>query len=247
MDKDKLNEGMGSQAVRRMVRAASGAALATLNPDGFPYASLVNIATDAACRPLLLISKLAWHTRNLANDERASLLIVDPAEAGDPLEGARATLIGRFETAGEEAVRRRFLARHPRAAGYAGFADFSLWRMLPETVHVVAGFGRIRTFPAADMLLETKTALQFAGIESSAIEHLNEDHEDAVALFWQACGGSPSAAVRAVAVDADGIDLSDGETVRRLSFDRVLKDGAELRQELATLAARLRAEARRGG
>lgn len=243
---DRAGETTSGTGVRRMVRAACAGALATLAPEGVPYASLVNIATDAAGRPLLCISRLAWHTRNLANDERASLLVVDPLHEGDLLEGARATLIGQFEEAGEEVVRRRFLARHPRAVGYANFADFSFWRMQPETVHVVAGFGRIRTFAAADMLLEAKAALQFAGIESSAVEHMNEDHSDAVMLYWQACGGAPSTGVRIAAIDADGIDLSNGETARRLAFERVLKDGADLRRELAAVAERLRGQLRSG-
>jgi heme oxygenase (biliverdin-IX-beta and delta-forming) len=242
MSSGRLDEITSAAAVRRLLRRAESACLASLNPEGAPYASLVNVATDQAGRPLILISRLAWHTRNLIRDERASLLIADPQAQGDRLESARATLIGRFEPVAEDGIGRRYLALHPAAADYADFADFSYWRMAPETVHVVAGFGRIRTFAATDMLLEAKTAVLFAGIEQSAIEHMNDDHEDAVALYWQASGGRSSPTVAAVAIDAEGIDLSDGKKRRRFDFGRVLKDGAELRHELAATAKRLRAK-----
>jgi putative heme iron utilization protein len=242
MSSGKMDEITSASAVRRMLREAESACLATLTPEGAPYASLVNIASDQAARPLILISRLAWHTRNLSHDARASLLIAEPHPAGDRLESARATLIGRFEAVAEESAGRRYQALHPAATGYAGFGDFSFWRMVPETVHVVAGFGRIRTFPAASMLVEVRMAVLFSGIEKSAVEHMNADHQDAVALYWRACGGSPSPAVQAVAVDTEGIDMSNGIERRRFDFGHMLKDGAELRHELAAIARRLRGD-----
>ena len=241
MNSDKETEITSASAVRRLLRHAASGCLATLTTEGAPYASLVNVACDQAGRPIILISRLAWHTRNLMHDERASLLIADPKPEGDRLESARASLIGRFEQIAEEGVARRYLALHPAAAAFAGFADFSFWRMTPETVHVVAGFGRIRTFSGADMLIDAKHAVLFAGIDKSAVEHMNADHDDAVALLWQACGGQPSPQVQAVAVDAEGIDLASDDERRRFEFERILKDGAELRHELATITRRLRA------
>ena len=242
MNSGRIDEIISAGAVRRMLREAESACLATLTPEGAPYASLVNIASDQAGRPLILISRLAWHTRNLSHDARASLLIAEPHPAGDRLESARATLIGRFEAVAEESAGQRYLALHPAAAGYAGFDDFGYWRMIPETVHVVAGFGRIRTFGAADMLIDARTAVLFAGIEKSAVEHMNADHDDALGLYWRVCGGEPSPAVQAVAIDAEGIDMSNGSERRRLTFGHLIKDGAGLRHELAASAKRLRGD-----
>ncbi len=241
MNSDRESEITSGSAVRRLLRQSESGMLATLTQEGAPYASLVNVACDQAGRPLILISRLAWHTRNLMHDERASLLIADPKPEGDRLEGARATLIGRFEQVAEDGVARRYLALHPAAAAFAGFADFSFWRMTPEIVHVVAGFGRIRTFSGADMLIDAKRAVLFAGLDKSAVEHINTDHDDAVALLWRACGGQPSPEVQAVAIDAEGIDLASDKERRRFEFGRLLKDGAELRHELAAITRRLRA------
>src|SRR5918911_593544 len=129
------------RAARRLLREGRGAALATLDEGGAPYASLVAFATEADGAPLILISGLARHTRNLGRDPRAALLI-DRRAADDPTAGPRVSLMGRMEITQAPAARRRFRARHP-GAFYADFADFAFWRMRLDSAHLVAGFGRI--------------------------------------------------------------------------------------------------------
>src|SRR5437773_9809962 len=81
-------------AAKKLLREARSGALATLMPgSGDPYCSLVNVATAADGSPVLLLSRLAVHTRNLATDPRASLMLAESRE-GDPLEGARVMLMG---------------------------------------------------------------------------------------------------------------------------------------------------------
>src|SRR5271163_4135658 len=117
-----------------LLRSTRAGALATLDRNtGHPFASLVNVATDSDGSPLILISKLSTHTANLEVDGRASLLLAATGK-GDPLAYPRLTLLGSFtqlsrDDAQEPRVRRRFLARHPKSELYAGFADFSLWRL----------------------------------------------------------------------------------------------------------------------
>ncbi|MDZ4841945.1 MAG: pyridoxamine 5'-phosphate oxidase family protein [Hyphomicrobium aestuarii] len=138
----------------RLVTGSGKAALATLDAaTGHPYASLVTVALDAVGRPLMLLSQLARHTKNLDADGRASLLfepVIDPAvtTASDPLAGARVTLIGRVhaiasDDPGLNSARERFLARHLDAAMYAGFSDFRFFRLELATAHFIGGFGRI--------------------------------------------------------------------------------------------------------
>lgn len=136
-------------AVRALCRAARTATLATVarEPAGFPFASLVSVADDGAGRPLLLLSRLAEHTQNLLAADEASVLLVEEAPAGtDPLALARATLIGRCRKvpdADVEAARARYLAAHPEAESYFGFGDFALYRLEPEALRFVGGFGRM--------------------------------------------------------------------------------------------------------
>lgn len=128
---------------RTLVREGRHAVLSTLAEDGTPFGSLVAYAYDEGLAPHLFVSRLAEHTKNLARDARASLLVQDTRE-GDPLAGARATLIGTFEKALDaerEALVSGFVARHPEAAVYANFPDFSVYRMHVRTVRIIEGFG----------------------------------------------------------------------------------------------------------
>ncbi|MEK7246610.1 MAG: pyridoxamine 5'-phosphate oxidase family protein, partial [Pseudomonadota bacterium] len=101
---------------------------------GHPYASLVTLAWDVDASPIFLFSTLSDHTRNLASDSRAALLIEEASRRANPQTGPRVTLIGRIAPCArgedESSARRRFLARHPEAARYAGFGDFRFFRMM---------------------------------------------------------------------------------------------------------------------
>lgn len=132
-----------------LCRAKTGTLASRNADDGAPYASLVNVAQDADGFPLFLFSTLAWHMKNLAQEPRCALLVAELPDAGDALTGSRITIMGRLERVAAEAARARYLARHPEAEGYIGFADFGLFRLVPERVHAVAGFGRIETRDAA--------------------------------------------------------------------------------------------------
>ena len=219
---------------RRLLRRSFAGTLATLNrDDGIPYASLANIATDGRGAPVIMISGLAWHTRNLLADGRASLLVAELPASGDILTGSRVTVMGRFERTEDPALHQRYLARHPEAEAYAGFGDFAFWRLVPERLHAVAGFGRIETLNADEVF--PSSALDF-GLEASAIAHMNEDHAGAVARIAEAAGGARQAPWRMVAVDVDGADVSDGQKVLRTAFPEPVETAEALRTALATLS-----------
>jgi putative heme iron utilization protein len=139
---------------RQILKNAEFAALATLATDGAPFATLVAMALSADGAPMMLLSRLAVHTENLERDPRASLLIADAAEAGNPLENPRLTLTGEVEPiAKHAATRESFLSRHPDAAAYVDFADFTFFRFRTTGAHLVAGFGRIARIPPFELLL----------------------------------------------------------------------------------------------
>ncbi len=226
-------------ASRRLLMEARTGALATLLPDGAPYASLVTVATLADASPVLLLSRLARHTQNILRDSRISLL-VEERRAGDPLEGARVSITGAIATTEDNAARRRFLARHPSAAGYAGFKDFSFWRIEPAGAHLVAGFGRIVDVDAKDLLTEVADAQPVPDAEESAIAHMNEDHADAIELYATRLLGAPAGAWRIIGIDPAGCDLILGETIRRLDFPQRITSPDALRKTLAELARKAR-------
>ncbi|MGA8170176.1 MAG: pyridoxamine 5'-phosphate oxidase family protein, partial [Methylocystis sp.] len=124
---------------KRLLRQIRAATLATLTPDGAPFATLTTIATDYDGSPVLLMSRLAAHTRNLERDPRLSLLLAQGG-SGDPMAHPRLTLLATAARTADPAPRARYLRRNPKAALYADFPDFSFWRADIVAVHLNGGF-----------------------------------------------------------------------------------------------------------
>jgi putative heme iron utilization protein len=147
-----------AELVRNLLRAADRAALATSLPaaayQAWPYASLVLMAAATDGSPILFISDLSEHAKNIAADNRVSLLIDGTAGLKDPLTGPRVSILGRAVRADLPELKARFLARHAGAKIYAGFADFHVYRLEATRAHFVAGFGRIHWIEAAEIIGE---------------------------------------------------------------------------------------------
>ncbi len=232
---------------RLIVRAADRAALSTATADGaWPFGSLVLAACDFAARPLLLISELAEHTRNLHADDRASLLFDDTAGLDSPLTGARVTVLGRVAMCGDDGLKARYLARHPDAADYAGFGDFGLYRVAVERVHMVAGFGIIHWIDGADFLYDDSGAGELSETEAAIVAHMNADHGDALALYATRLAGREDGAWRMTGIDPEGCDLRRGGDVARIGFDAPVHDPEAAREALIGLAERARTPAGNG-
>jgi heme oxygenase (biliverdin-IX-beta and delta-forming) len=228
-------------AAKKLLREGRGGALATLMPgSGDPYCSLVNVATTADGAPLLLISRLAVHTRNILADPRVSLMI-DERKQGDPLEGARVMLMGTAEATDDEAVKRRYLARHPSAEMFAGFKDFAFYRIALEGAHLVAGFGRIVDLKSEDILTDVSDAAPLIAAEAEICAHMNDDHADAVRLYATKLLGAPDGEWRCVGCDPEGLELQLDRAALRLPFPQRVTAPGVLRQVLKDLAQQARA------
>lgn len=217
-----------------LVRGALKAALGTLD-EGHPYASLVLVATDPAGGPLLLISGLARHTRNLLADARASLLFDGTGQDADPLSGPRVTLRGRAQRTDDPVARRRFLARHPSAEGYAKFADFGLWRLDVQDAHFIGGFGRIIDIPRVDLLVPIAQAQELIAAEPDIVAHMNADHLDAIQLYATQLAGEPPADWRMVGIDPAGFDLVAWPRATRIAFPGLITTAGDARRALVAL------------
>jgi heme oxygenase (biliverdin-IX-beta and delta-forming) len=228
-------------AARRVLRLAATGALATLDADGRPFASLVTTATTAAGEPTLLLSQLAVHTRNLARDPHASLLLVEPGGAtGDPLAGARLSVSGDAAPDADPAIRRRFLTRHEEAAAYADFGDFSFWRLTVREAHLVAGFGRIVTLGANELLIDCAGPAALIEAEAGALDHMNADHADALRLYATKLCGMPDGEWIATGLDPGGLDLRAGRLRARLDFPETVRTPGALRATLVKLVEEAR-------
>ncbi|MHA1564639.1 MAG: HugZ family pyridoxamine 5'-phosphate oxidase [Alphaproteobacteria bacterium] len=215
------------------IRACDRATLSTsqAGTTGWPYGSLVLTMADHDASPVLLLSDLAEHSKNLAVDNRLSLLFDNTAGLDDPLTGARVTVLGTAEETTDPRLRARYIARHPSAEGYAGFADFRFYFIRVTRAHLVAGFGVIHWIDATGLLWHGESAALMAH-ESDIVDHMNTDHADALDLYANRLLNLPGTGWRMTGIDPEGCDLRHGGRVARLPFQSPVHDADTARQAL---------------
>src|ERR1700682_4950668 len=239
-------ESDAARLARSLLRRSRQGALATLMAgSGDPYCSLVNVASHADGAPILMISRLALHTKKILADSRVSLMLDDRAD-GDPLEGSRIMLAGRAEQASADdlpVLRRRYLNAHPSAETFVNFKDFSFFRIRPSGAHLVAGFGRIVDLKPEQFLTDISDAAALLEPEQGAIDHMNADHRDAMNLYATKLLCAEAMDWRCTGCDPEGIHMQAGTKTLRLDFPRRIVTPAALRQVLKELADQARAAA----
>ena len=250
-DKDTERPEDPGATVRGLLRRAGQGVLATAlarDGSGRPYASLSLLALDHDASPVFLLSDLADHSQNLAADPRAALLVEETAGLLDPLTGSRATLLGELraveDAALAEPLRARYIARHPSAETYAGFADFKLYRMTVESAHLVAGFGRIHWLQAEEVLFDARPHRALAEAEPGILAHMNADHAEALELMARRLLGRAPGAEESpwimTGIDPEGLDLRRGAELARLDFGEAVSDAPGARARLVELAKQAR-------
>ncbi len=244
MSEIETSDASPAELARGLIRACDTAGLATaMAPDEQPYASLVLAAADHDGTPVLLLSTLAEHTRNLQRRPEACLLFDGTTGLESRLTGARASVLGPIARSDEPRHRARFLARHPDAAGYADFGDFAFYAMTIERAHLVAGFGRIDWIDGADVLLPLEAELPLAADEPGVLAHMNADHADAVQLYANRLLGAEGDGWLLTGVDPEGCDLRRGGQVLRLPFEKAIRDADGARVELVRRVKQARQKA----
>ena len=232
---------------RRLLRGGRSGALSTAiqTHNGWPYGSLVTFATDLDGSPLFLFSDLSDHARNLKGDPRASLLIERTSARVKPQTGPRVTLLGTIKKTKNPRHARRFIARHPQAAMYAPFGDFNFYRMSLDRAHFVGGFARAIWFRGRELMSNAKAAKVLAEAEEDILQHMNEDHAEAVDLYAKILLGRKGTGWQMSAIDGEGADLMLNGRIARLDFAEPVSDPDEVRAELVRLAAQARESAKK--
>jgi putative heme iron utilization protein len=236
-----------AEEARALVASTNVATLATHSADGFPWASLVAFGSlEEDGSPVLFVSRLAEHARNLEREARASLVVAEPNPRPDVLSSGRVTLAGTAERPAPELAeqaRDAYVAAVPSAKAYLDFRDFSLWILRVERVRWVGGYGRMDSVDAVSYgAAETDPVARAAG---GAVAHLNEDHADALLAMAQVLGGYPDAtAATCTSVDRYGLDLDldtpRGPSSTRIGFGEPVRAAGGLRAATVALARRAR-------
>ncbi len=227
-------------ASKALLRCSLMGSLGTLDKgSGTPYVSMAAVAPDHDGSPLLLLSTLALHTVNLLHDSRVSLLLDERTfddGSQDPMTRTRISLTGTIAATDDDLARGRFLRHHPDAAGYADFKDFSFYRMTIDAAHLVAGFGRIVDLTPDRILDDVSDVAELLAFETGAVEHMNEDHLDAIDLYAEVYAGEEGGGFRCVACDPDGLTLRRGMRLVRIPFPKRVTAGGPMRMTLKQLA-----------
>lgn len=230
-----------AEQARTIAASTNAATLATLTADGDPWASLVAYGLLGGT-PVLCVSNLAEHGRNLAADPRASLSIVAANSHADPLAGGRITLAGlvaRPSAAEADAARAAYLDAVPAGRYYLDFSDFTLWLVQVQRVRWVGGYGRMDSATGEQYAAASPDPV--APAAAGAMAHLNADHADALAAMARALGGYPDTdTATCTGVDRYGLDLRvhtpRGMAYTRVGFPVRLEAADELRSATAQLA-----------
>ncbi|HEV7806651.1 MAG TPA: DUF2470 domain-containing protein [Solirubrobacteraceae bacterium] len=236
-----------AEEARTLLAATNVGALATLTADGDPWGSIVTYGLLDDGAPVLCVSQLAEHGRNLDADARTSLVVSAPLDEAYPLAGGRVTVAGRARRPRDEdeaaAARAAHLAGVPSAELYVDFGDFSLWVLDVQRARWVGGYGRMASADAG--AYAAAEADPVARVAAGAVAHLNDDHAGALLEMALAFTGYADAtAATCTAADRYGLDLvldtPRGRAPARVGFVEPVTDAGGLRAATVELARRAR-------
>lgn len=243
-----------AERARTLVHATKVGSLATVSvdPAGYPFGSVVSYALDDAGNPLLLLSDLAEHTRNLKADPRASLMATEDDRPGDVLALGRVTLVGDLAVAtGNErdSVRGRYLEAHPNVV-YADFEDFNFYRLTVSSIRYVGGFGHMSWVPADDYAACGPDPLR--AHQDDILEHMNSDHSEALVAYAKTFGELPEATgARMLTCDRYGFDIlvesPAGKNAVRIPFGAQTDSPEAVRAAMIRLVGEARTRLASGG
>lgn len=223
------------QDARALLRAARAGTLAT-GAGGQPFASLVTPATAPDGSVLMLLSGLSEHTRHLRDEPRCAVMVAGPPAGLNPQTAPRLTVTGLAAPEPDPALKARWVAQHPYAAFYAGFADFQVFRLRPVAGQFIGGFASATRLRQADLVWDAAAVAAVSEAEAEVIAHCNRDHPDALDAIAAAHGAAGEAGWLMAACDVDGCDLVRGEHGLRIAWPEPVQDAQGIRKQLIRLA-----------
>src|SRR5437899_1325835 len=218
---------------RRLFLQQSFGVLSTISLDvpGYPFGSVTPYCADRQCRPVIYISRIAQHTRNILADPRVSLTILEKGESDDVQARGRLTCIGdaRPLGPGEDDARERYFRYFPSSRQYAGTHDFEFFRLELVRLRFIGGFGQIYWIEPHEFVADNPFS---PSQEARILQHMNDDHRAALQQY----AGGDSAVM--VGIDSDGFDVLKSNKKIRLFFETPVSNMDEARQALIAMAKR---------
>lgn len=217
-----------------------------------PFSSFIMTAFDYDGTPLLLLSELSEHTKNIKDNNIASLMFYEEIKNEsffptfnykkirfrcsyeDPMSRPRLTLLGKLELSSSISHKNRFINRHPASKLYANFADMKMYRFNIIKGHLTGGFAMVKWFEKDDLIYKITTG--FEENEFGVMQHMNEEHQMSINLYAnKLLNEKKKKNWRITGIDPEGFDIRNGKNFNRLIFQKSLKDSKQLRKEFVLL------------
>lgn len=233
---------------RQFLRSTRTAILSTHSAkfEGYPFGSVAPFVLDHQCQPIILISNIAEHTKNIATNPKVSLLVYAGAE--DLQANARLTLLGNAHIIdkNEDAdLRARYLRYLPQASGYFDMHDFAFYRIQIETCRYIAGFGKMGWLSGSDLMTGMPTDSILAAQEAHILNHMNTDHADSLIAYCRHVHGVEATQANMLGIDCDGFDVAatvNNQTMTlRFAFAAPIHDAQSARAALVSLSKSINA------
>lgn len=208
----------------------------SLKLGGFPFGSIVPYCLDGDSMPVVLISTIAEHTKNIINDKRCSLTIV--MDGDDAQANGRLCIIGNMERVEKEEteVMERYYRHFPKSRSYDAVHSFSFYRLAPISIRYIGGFGKIHWFTPEEFLPNNP----FHGKgEERIIQHMNNDHRADLGrycAFYKEMRIAADDTIRMVGIDSIGFDIFVNDKKVRLDFEKAISSAVEAREALVALS-----------
>ena len=203
---------------------------------GYPFGSVVPFCLDLQGRPVIQISRIAQHTKNILANPKVSLIV---AESGvdDAQAHGRVTCLGEARKVSDQdtATEQRYYSYFPSAISNYEAHDFDFYFIEPRRIRFIGGFGQIYWIEAAMFMRANPFA---AEQERGAVTHMNEDHLDAIRHYCKLAGLAVSSEEPPLlaGIDGEGFHIRVGKRIHRLQFQQPVNDTRQLRQSLVELA-----------
>lgn len=222
---------------RQFLRGTHHAILSTHSAKftGYPFGSVAPFVLGHDCQPIVLISDIAEHTKNIITNPKVSLVVF--AKGEDLQANARLTLIGEAEKLNKNNA--NFMARYcrylPESVGYLAMHDFNFYRINIAQARYIAGFGKMGWLQGSELnngeLLNANNTI--AALETDMIEHMNADHADSMMQYCAYFYSVYPQTVNLIGIDCDGFDIEavveDGIHILRFTFESPIFDANSAR------------------
>lgn len=227
---------------RQFLRGTRSGILSThsIKYEGYPFGSVAPFVLDHQCQPIILISNIAEHTKNIQENPKVSLLVFAGAE--DLQANARLTLLGEAMRINKEDpnLRARYLRYLPQSASYFDMHDFAFYRIQIHQSRYIGGFGKMRWFTNEDLSADIMADSPLANQESAIIEHMNADHTDTLIRYCQHYHHVTASNAVMIGIDCDGFDvnatLNEKEVILRFTFESQIHDAQSARVALVNMS-----------